>query len=175
MSLGEFGASWVVTRNSDWTTLPILIDSIRAFPGNEPLFRCCKRSIFSIDVDCISLFVSREIPTEKRRRDVLMLRCIGLSKPLRRTCLRNWPRFGRRSNYSDNWTVWLWQNHLLWYLRIRELDEGQILLDGLDITIMLLEERGIGLIFGEAVLYPHLNVERNLKLGDKFKCTDCTC
>ena len=27
MSLGEFGASWVVTRNSDWTTLPILIDS----------------------------------------------------------------------------------------------------------------------------------------------------
>ncbi|GIR00469.1 MAG: hypothetical protein CM15mP9_1720 [Methanobacteriota archaeon] len=23
MSLGEFGASWVVTRNSDWTTLPV--------------------------------------------------------------------------------------------------------------------------------------------------------
>ncbi|MGB1490687.1 MAG: ABC transporter permease, partial [Candidatus Poseidoniaceae archaeon] len=31
MSLGEFGASWVVTRNSDWTTLPVMIDSIRAF------------------------------------------------------------------------------------------------------------------------------------------------
>ena len=37
MSLGEFGAPWVVTRNSDWTTLPVMIDSIRAFPYNEPL------------------------------------------------------------------------------------------------------------------------------------------
>ncbi len=32
MSLGEFGASWVVTRNSDWTTLPIMIDSLRSIP-----------------------------------------------------------------------------------------------------------------------------------------------
>ena len=50
---------------------------------------------------------------------------------------------------------------------LEELDEGQILLDGLDITKMLPEERGIGLIFQRPVLYPHLNVERNLKLGDK--------
>ena len=34
MSLGEFGASWVVTRNSDWTTLPIMIDSLRSIPYN---------------------------------------------------------------------------------------------------------------------------------------------
>ena len=47
------------------------------------------------------------------------------------------------------------------------LDEGQILLDGIDITNMLPEERGVGLIFQRPVLYPHLNVERNLKLGDK--------
>ena len=32
---------------------------------------------------------------------------------------------------------------------------------------MLPEERGIGLIFQRPVLYPHLNVERNLRLGDK--------
>ena len=32
---------------------------------------------------------------------------------------------------------------------------------------MLPEDRGIGLIFQRPVLYPHLNVERNLKLGDK--------
>ena len=50
---------------------------------------------------------------------------------------------------------------------LEELDEGQILLDGLDVTKMLPEERGIGLIFQRPVLYPHLNVERNLKLGDK--------
>lgn len=50
---------------------------------------------------------------------------------------------------------------------LETLDEGQILLDGLDITKSLPEERGIGLIFQRPVLYPHLNVERNLKLGDK--------
>ena len=37
MSLGEFGASWVVTRNSDWTTLPIMIDSLRAIPYKNSL------------------------------------------------------------------------------------------------------------------------------------------
>ena len=50
---------------------------------------------------------------------------------------------------------------------LETLDEGQILLDGVEITRMLPEERGIGLIFQRPVLYPHLNVERNLKLGDK--------
>ena len=35
MSLGEFGASWVITRNSDWTTLPIMIDSLRSIPYNN--------------------------------------------------------------------------------------------------------------------------------------------
>lgn len=37
MSLGEFGASWVVTRNSDWTTLPVMIDSLRSIPYNNSL------------------------------------------------------------------------------------------------------------------------------------------
>jgi len=37
MSLGEFGASWVVTRNSEWTTLPILIDSLKGVPYNNSL------------------------------------------------------------------------------------------------------------------------------------------
>ena len=37
MSLGEFGASWVVTRNSDWITLPILIDTLRGVPFDKTL------------------------------------------------------------------------------------------------------------------------------------------
>ncbi len=37
MSLGEFGASFIVARNSDWTTLPLLIDSWRAKPMKDPL------------------------------------------------------------------------------------------------------------------------------------------
>ena len=36
MSLGEFGASYIVARNSDWVTLPLLIDSLRAKPMKDP-------------------------------------------------------------------------------------------------------------------------------------------
>ena len=37
MSLGEFGASFIVARNSDWVTLPLLIDSLRGKPMKDPL------------------------------------------------------------------------------------------------------------------------------------------
>jgi len=50
---------------------------------------------------------------------------------------------------------------------LETLDSGQILLDDIDITSKPAEERGIGLIFQKPVLYPHLNVEKNLKLGSK--------
>ena len=50
---------------------------------------------------------------------------------------------------------------------LEELDEGQIVLDGRDITYTLAEERGIGLIFQRPVLYPHLDVKGNLKLGSQ--------
>lgn len=51
---------------------------------------------------------------------------------------------------------------------LESLDEGKIELHNKDITNMLPENRGIGLIFQKPVLYPHLNVARNLKLGDKL-------
>ena len=61
MSLGEFGASWVVTRNSDWTTLPIMIDSIRAFPYNEPLIQPAANAVSTVlMVIAMILFVSSE-------------------------------------------------------------------------------------------------------------------
>ena len=61
MSLGEFGASWVVTRNSDWTTLPILIDSIRAFPYNEPLIAPAANAISTVlMLMALGLFISTE-------------------------------------------------------------------------------------------------------------------
>ena len=47
------------------------------------------------------------------------------------------------------------------------LDEGRIVLDDRDITNTLAEERGIGLIFQRPVLYPHLDVKGNLKLGSQ--------
>lgn len=51
---------------------------------------------------------------------------------------------------------------------LESLDSGKIELHNKDITNMLPENRGIGLIFQKPVLYPHLNVARNLKLGDKL-------
>ena len=51
---------------------------------------------------------------------------------------------------------------------LESLDGGKIELHNKDITNMLPENRGIGLIFQKPVLYPHLNVAKNLKLGDKL-------
>ena len=50
---------------------------------------------------------------------------------------------------------------------LENLDDGQIFLDGKDITNSPAEERGIGLIFQKPVLYPHLSVGGNLRLGSK--------
>ena len=50
---------------------------------------------------------------------------------------------------------------------LEDLDEGRIELDGRDITNTLSEDRGIGLIFQRPVLYPHLDVKGNLKLGSQ--------
>ena len=67
MSLGEFGASWVVTRNSDWTTLPIMIDSIRDFPYNEPLIRPAANAVSSVlMLLALVLFISSEKFRPKR-------------------------------------------------------------------------------------------------------------
>ena len=45
------------------------------------------------------------------------------------------------------------------------LDSGKIILNGIDITLIPAEERGIGLIFQKPVLYPHLNVAKNIRLS----------
>jgi len=50
---------------------------------------------------------------------------------------------------------------------LENLDMGKIVLEEKDITAIPAEERGIGLIFQKPVLYPHLNVEKNLKLASK--------
>lgn len=39
ISLGEFGASWVVIRFTEWTTLPVLIDELLGRPGFDPVPR----------------------------------------------------------------------------------------------------------------------------------------
>ena len=49
---------------------------------------------------------------------------------------------------------------------LETLDTGTINLDGIDITNVPAEERGIGLIFQSPVLFPHLSVQGNLLLGD---------
>ena len=47
------------------------------------------------------------------------------------------------------------------------VDKGTITLDDNDITDWPAEDRGIGMIFQRPVLFPHLNVEQNLLLGNK--------
>ena len=49
------------------------------------------------------------------------------------------------------------------------LDKGRIILNSQEITDVKPERRGIGLIFQKPVLYPHLSVEGNLRLGSRNK------
>ena len=44
-------------------------------------------------------------------------------------------------------------------------DEGRILVDGRDVTHAPIHERGVGLIFQEPLLFPHLDVGRNIAYG----------
>ena len=67
MSMGEFGASWVVTRNSDWTTLPVIIDSIRAVPYNNPMTVPAANAVSSVlMIIALLLFISTEKFRPKR-------------------------------------------------------------------------------------------------------------
>lgn len=50
---------------------------------------------------------------------------------------------------------------------LENLDNGEIFFSGHNITNSPAEERNIGLIFQKPVLYPHLNVGKNLKLASK--------
>ena len=67
ISMGEFGASWVVTRNSDWTTLPIMIDSIRSIPYNNSLTAPAANAVSTVlMIIALILFVSTEKFRAKR-------------------------------------------------------------------------------------------------------------
>ena len=50
---------------------------------------------------------------------------------------------------------------------LENLTQGNIFLNDVEISNMPAENRGIGLIFQKPVLYPHLNVEGNLRLASK--------
>ena len=39
ISIGEFGASWVVLRFTEFTTLPVMIGDLLSRPGYDPILR----------------------------------------------------------------------------------------------------------------------------------------
>ena len=98
-----------------------------------------------------------------------MLKCIGLSKTFEKNLFEKFDlHVGSGQIVAITGPSGCGKTTLLRCIcGLEELDEGQIILGELNITNMLPEDRGIGLIFQRPVLYPHLNVEKNLKLGDK--------
>jgi ABC-type Fe3+/spermidine/putrescine transport system ATPase subunit len=50
-------------------------------------------------------------------------------------------------------------------------DEGKIVLDGVDITDLSTEKRGIGYVPQDCVLFPHMNVRQNIEFGLKMQRT----
>ena len=43
--------------------------------------------------------------------------------------------------------------------------EGRVLIEGVDVTYAPPEERGIGFVYQDYVLFPHLTVEENISFG----------
>lgn len=46
---------------------------------------------------------------------------------------------------------------------------GSVLVDGVDVTAEPVHRRGIGIVFQEPLLFPHLNVERNIAYGLRLR------
>jgi len=56
-------------------------------------------------------------------------------------------------------------------LGIHYPDKGRILLDGVDVTHMPPEKRGIGMVYQDYLLFPHLDVARNMAFGLRYRQT----
>ena len=91
-----------------------------------------------------------------------MLKCIGLSKTFEKNLFDKFDlHVGSGQIVAITGPSGCGKTTLLRCIcGLEELDEGQIILGELNITNMLPEDRGIGLIFQRPVLYPHLNVEK---------------
>ncbi len=56
-------------------------------------------------------------------------------------------------------------------LGIHRPDKGRIFLDGVDVTDTLPEKRGIGMVYQDYLLFPHLDVSRNMAFGLRYRRT----
>lgn len=54
-------------------------------------------------------------------------------------------------------------------LGIEDVDEGQIIYDGTDLTNVSMEKRGFNIVFQDYALFPNLNVYKNITYGLKNK------
>src|SRR5437867_4392980 len=54
-------------------------------------------------------------------------------------------------------------------LGIHSPDEGRIFIDRRDVTLLPPERRGIGMVYQDYLLFPHLNVEENLGFGLRYQ------
>jgi ABC-type sugar transport system ATPase subunit len=54
-------------------------------------------------------------------------------------------------------------------LGIHNPDQGRIFVGGEDVTVLPPEKRGIGMVYQDYLLFPHLNVEQNLAFGLRYR------
>src|ERR1700691_492048 len=54
-------------------------------------------------------------------------------------------------------------------LGVHNPDRGRIFVGGKDVTVLPPEKRGIGMVYQDYLLFPHLNVEQNLAFGLRYQ------
>ena len=59
-------------------------------------------------------------------------------------------------------------------LGIHHPDKGRIFLDGVDVTDTRPEKRGIGMVYQDYLLFPHLDVTRNMAFGLRYQRNSAT-
>lgn len=55
---------------------------------------------------------------------------------------------------------------------LEQLDAGRVVIDGEDVTPLAPGRRGVSLVFQEAALFPHLDVDANIGIGERARGTD---
>ena len=183
ISMGEFGASLLVSR-PQFPTLPMAIYRLLGQPGLANYGQALALSVILMLATAIGFLGIENLRRPVKLGDVNQSRRIAAflvasghhqvlplrhryHKLSRTPVLRGIDlRIAARRNGVPARSQRLRQNHPAAHLAgLEQADQGQVVVEGQDISHMPAHRRDFGLMFQDYVLFPHLNVADNIAFG----------